>query len=52
MKQTLTRYAIVASIGAFLALFASSCGTMSKQTQSLAGTHFARNYNTGCAAYN
>lgn len=52
MKQTLTRYAIVASIGAFLALFASSCGTMTQYTYADANANYTPRYNTGCAAYN
>ena len=53
MKQTLLRYAIVASIGAFLALFMSSCGTRAKYSAGYDGSKnvYQHNYNNRCAAY-
>ena len=51
MKDTLLQYAIVACIGAFLALFMSSCGTASHYSTGYHGNAYHNQYNK-CAAYN
>ena len=51
MKQVLVRYTIVAAIGAFLALFMSSCGTASHYSTGYHGNAYHNQFNS-CAAYN
>lgn len=50
MRETLIRYAIVACIGAFLALFMSSCGTAAQYSTGYHGKVHHKQFNT-CAAY-
>ena len=50
MKQVLVRYTIVAAIGAFLALFMSSCGTTAHYSTGYHAKVHHNQYNS-CAAY-